>query len=70
MICKQCGESLHPKRVKLGYSLCLECGEEDSERIAKSRCIVAPHKQGYMFFTDAVAREIVKGINNKGGLIK
>jgi predicted RNA-binding Zn-ribbon protein involved in translation (DUF1610 family) len=69
MICKQCGEELHPKRAKQ-YSLCIHCGVEDAERVAKSRCIVAPHKQGYMFFTDAVAREIVKGINNKGGLIK
>lgn len=69
MICNKCGEALHPKRAKQ-YKTCLDCGKEDAERIAKSRCIVAPHKQGYMFFTDAVAREIVKGINNKGGLIK
>lgn len=66
--CKMCGEEYDTARWKLGIALCLSCGDELAHSV--KRCVVAPHKQGYMFFTDESAREIVKGINNKGGLIK
>lgn len=68
--CKCCGEEYDVNRWKLGIAFCLSCGDEMAKEVASKRCVVAPHKQGYMFFTDDVARDIVKGINNKGGLIR
>jgi len=68
--CKICGEDFDLGRFKLGYAVCMPCGNSLAKEVASKRCVVAPHKQGYMFFTDDVARDIVKGINNKGGLIK
>ena len=68
--CKLCGEEYELGRFKLGIVFCLSCGDEIAKERASKRCIVPPHKQGYMFFTDESALEMVKGINNKGGLIK
>lgn len=68
--CKLCGESFSLARFELGFAVCLPCGDGIAKDVASKRCVVAPHKQGYMFFTDEVARDIVKGINNKGGLVK
>jgi hypothetical protein len=66
--CKLCGDTFELGRFQLGFAVCLSCGDEIAHR--KVRCIVPPHKQGYMFFTDESAKDMVKGINNKGGLIK
>ena len=66
--CKHCGEDYDVNRWKLGIAFCMSCGDELAHKVV--RCVVSPHKQGYMFFTDESARELVKGINNKGGLIK
>ena len=68
--CKHCGDDYEVGRWRLGIVFCMSCGDELAKQVASRRCVVAPHKQGYMFFTDEVARDIVKGINNKGGLIK
>lgn len=52
-------------RYKLGYTTCLECGEAQAK---KRKFTVAPmHKSNYMLFTNT---DDLKGINNKGGLIK
>jgi ribosomal protein L37AE/L43A len=60
MICKQCGEELHPKRAKLGYHLCLDCGDE----VARQRKFtVAPiNKSNYMMITDMT---MLKQLNPK-----
>lgn len=68
-VCRQCGEDI-TERWAIGYKFCMDCNANYEALRAKSRCVVAPHKQGYMFFTDEVAKDIVKGINNKGGLVK
>lgn len=65
MICKECGDAIHPKRVKLGYTLCLECGEEVARQ--KIFTVVPMHKSNYVAVFN---RDDLKGINNKGGLIK
>jgi RNA polymerase-binding transcription factor DksA len=65
MICKECGDVIHPKRVKLGYTLCLECGEEVARQ--KIFTVVPMHKSNYVAVFN---RDDLKGINNKGGLIK
>jgi ribosomal protein L37AE/L43A len=65
MLCKQCGDAIHPKRSKLGYTLCLECGEEVARQ--KIFTVVPMHKSNYVACFN---RDDLKGINNKGGLIK
>lgn len=65
-LCTECYGGYVPHgRWKLGYTTCLPCGEELAK---KRKFTVAPmHKSNYMLFTDA---NDLKGINNKGGLIK
>ena len=63
--CKVCGDEFEFKRFKLGYAVCLECGEE----IARDKIftVVPMHKSNYVAVFN---RDDLKGINNKGGLIK
>jgi ribosomal protein L37AE/L43A len=46
--CKECGEEYSMKRAKLGYHLCLECGESRADRIAKfrSKCSAPAYNKG------------------------
>ena len=63
--CIFCDNSYPLERLHLGYAVCLPCGDE----IAKERKFtVAPmHKSNYMLITN---HDDLKGLNNKGGLIK
>ena len=63
--CKICGEQYELDRMKIGFAVCLPCGDE----IAKERKFtVAPmHKSNYVCITNM---EDLKGLNNKGGLVK
>lgn len=65
--CVWCGADVHPKRWALGYNLCLVCGEEQARSDRDEWCIVPMHKSNYFLCTD---RADLKGINNKGGLVK
>jgi len=61
----RCGEVIPQGRVDLGYKTCLEHGELDAK---ERKFTVAPmHKSNYMLITNLVD---LKGLNNKGGLIK
>jgi hypothetical protein len=61
-----CTNYIHPARYALGYNTCLNCGELDAREVRKTRYTVVPmHKQGYMAFSGADAREVVKQINPK-----
>ena len=56
MDCIKCGiEEVEPKRVALGYKICLTCGEAaaqvESER-RKSRIAIAFPKGAYQYITD------------------
>lgn len=64
-VCTHCGDEFPMPRAEIGYRLCLPCGDE----VARKKVFtVAPmHKSNYMMFTDM---NDLKGINNKGGLIK
>ena len=63
--CLFCGEYLSEGRWALGYKTCLTCGEQEAKKVKHT---VAPmHKSNYMLFTTT---EDLKGINNKGGLVK
>ncbi len=70
--CTLCGELIDPLRVLLlkkqeRQVICLFCGEEQARQDRKLWCIAPMHKSNYMLFTD---RRDLKGINNKGGLVK
>ena len=66
LICTTCyAERVPPARAKLGYKSCLTCGDKNARAVKHT---IAPmHKSNYMLFTNM---EDLKGINNKGGLIK
>jgi len=61
--CRHCDEQYSTERWRLGYKLCMPCGEKLSKDTV--RTIVPMHKSNYMMITDM---EDLKGINNKGGL--
>ena len=63
--CRTCGDDINPRRVVLGYRVCLLCGEEAARAERASWCIAPLHKSNYMLLTN---KEDLKGINNKGGL--
>jgi len=54
-------------RWKAGYQVCKPCGEEAAQLSRKSWCVAPMHKSNYMLITSP---ELLKGLNNKGGLIK
>lgn len=54
--CIECGDNFNPKRFKLGYRTCIECGEEIAqiEMVRKSRCIAPAYNKGaYMYVTSS-----------------
>jgi len=63
--CRLCGEDVAVGRYELGYRVCLSCGDE----IAKGRkfCVVPMHKSNYVAVFD---RELLTGVNQKGGIVK
>ena len=65
--CKDCGSQIHEARARLGYAVCLQCGEEIAKRNRLSWCVAPMHKSNYMLITNA---DDLKGLNNKGGLVK
>ena len=63
--CITCGNEFSNDRAKLGFKTCLDCGEKQANKV--KHCVAPMHKSNYMLFTRT---EDLKGINNKGGLIK
>ena len=64
-LCVRCDEAVDARRWALGIHLCMRCGEEQAKR--RVRCVVPLHKSNYILVTDL---EDLKGINNKGGLVR
>ena len=64
-VCINCGEHVPTGRHELGYKTCLSCGENEANKV--KHCVAPMHKSNYMLFTNP---DDLKGINNKGGLIK
>ena len=63
--CKLCGDVFSEERFRLGYAICMPCGDEIAKRVVRT---VAPmHKSNYVLITDKTDRV---GLNNKGGLVK
>ena len=65
--CIWCGADVHKKRWALGYRVCLVCGEEAARIDREDWCVVPMHKSNYFLCTNS---EDLKGINNKGGLVR
>jgi hypothetical protein len=65
--CLSCAEPVAPARWAIGYRLCLSCGEQRAGQTRKHWCIAPMHKSNYMLITDL---SDLRGLNNKGGLIK
>lgn len=63
--CIVCGDPILPVERQVLSDLCLPCGEAAARKI--KRCVVPMHKSNYMLVTD---RELLTGVNNKGGLVK
>ena len=63
--CRVCGEDVASGRWDLGYRVCLVHGDE----VAKARrfTVVPMHKSNYVLITD---RELLTGVNQKGGIVK
>lgn len=65
-LCTSCHwEKVPYARWKLGHHTCLSCGEQLAK---KAKHTIAPmHKSNYMLITNL---DDLRGLNNKGGLIK
>lgn len=55
------------KRAAYGHLICKSCGEDKAKAERKSWCVAPMHKSNYMLFTNTAD---LKGINNKGGLVR
>ena len=66
-ICAECGDDIDPpERARLGYRICLWCGEEAARSERKSWTVVQEYqKGGYMFVTADAARGTLKQTNQK-----
>ena len=60
-----CGERFSEARFALGYRVCLLCGDKQARD--RKFTVVPMHKSNYVAMFN---RDDLKGINNKGGLIK
>lgn len=65
--CKLCGLIYESQRFRLGYAVCLSCGDEIAELKTKRYTVAPMHKSNYVLITN---REDLKGLNNKGGLVR
>ena len=65
MRCFSCGDVVDVRRSQLGYKVCMVCGEKMARKVKHT---IAPmHKSNYMLITNL---DDLKGLNNKGGLVK
>ncbi len=64
--CVSCGDEVLSARARLGYSLCLSCGEANAVQQRKNWTIVQEYgKGGYQFVTAESARATLRQTNQK-----
>lgn len=64
--CVECGDDVPLARWKLGYRVCLFCGEEAARSERKSWTVVQEYGKGcYMFVTPAAVSTTLKQTNQK-----
>lgn len=66
-ICENCETSYPDARAKLGYKVCLGCGDEAAAEERKGWTVAPMHKSNYVLVTDP---SILEGVNNKGGNVR
>ena len=59
--CVICNADIHDKRVSLGYTTCMMCGDKEARKVV--RTVLPMHKSNYMLVTN---REDLVGFNTKG----
>jgi uncharacterized protein (DUF983 family) len=64
-LCIKCGDHVLHGRWRLGYTTCLRCGEDIARQ--RKHTIAPMHKSNYMVITN---HDDLKGLNNKGGIVK
>jgi len=64
-LCVKCGDHVLHGRWRLGYTTCLRCGEDIARQ--RKHTIAPMHKSNYMVITN---QDDLKGLNNKGGIVK
>jgi ribosomal protein L37AE/L43A len=65
-LCTACHwEKVPFRRWQAGYFTCLPCGEEQARAV--KHCVVPMHKSNYVVVSD---RNLLTGVNQKGGLVK
>ncbi len=63
--CRICGAEYAVARWAIGAKTCKPCGEQAAREV--KRTIAPMHKSNYVMVTDLAD---LKGLNNKGGLVK
>lgn len=63
--CTKCGSEIEPPERGLITSLCKKCGEAQARE--QKHCVVPMHKSNYVLVMD---RDLLTGVNQKGGLVK
>lgn len=64
--CTHCGDDIDPRRVAIGYRVCLWCGEEAASQARKSWTVVQEYTKGaYGFVTAEAARKVLLDTNPK-----
>ena len=65
--CRDCGSEIEPPQRGLLSSLCVFCGEENARQERMAWCVAPMHKSNYVRIED---KKDLRGLNNKGGLVK
>ena len=63
--CSLCGSNIEPPARGSITSLCMPCGEKAAKE--QKHCVVPMHKSNYVVVVD---RDLLTGVNQKGGLVK
>jgi ribosomal protein L37AE/L43A len=64
--CTECGDDIDPRRVALGYRLCLWCGEEAATTERRGWTVVQEYTKGnYQFITPSSVAVTLKQTNPK-----
>ncbi len=64
--CIHCGDDIDPRRVAIGYRLCLWCGEEAATTERKGWTVVQEYTKGnYQFITPSSVAVTLKQTNPK-----
>ena len=60
--CRVCGDDYSYERWRLGYKMCLPCGDAHARDARKTWTVAPLNKSNYMLFTD---HELLKQLNPK-----